>query len=134
MNLKPAHLAKLSDAATRRTFEGSDDGTPLRVIVTLKVKDDAGVPRTSQSPPETRREMRKRLIDGRTLAYQDAKTVIRALQNQDLEVKGPDKPRLTRSLVVNGLAGNILNGIELPGVARVQIDQPLRVTRVRGDS
>lgn len=135
MKLKPAHLEKLRDPATRRMFEASDDGTQLRVIVTLKVEDDTETPPVPPSIFETRRETRQRLIETRARTRGAATSaIIEALHRRHLEVKGQREPRLTRSLVVDGMARDILNGIELPGVARVQIDRPLELLRARGNS
>ena len=132
MKLRSTHIGKFGDLATRRTFENSEDDTVLRVIMTLEVKDDdpaleAPNPRQSH---ETRVEARQRLIDARARSRQAAiGPVIDALIEQHLDVKGSIAPRLIRSIVVDGAARDILKGIELPGVARVQIDQPLPLIR-----
>lgn len=132
MKLQPTHIGKLGDRLTRRTFEDSEDDTVLRVIITLDVRDDEPAPETPHPRPshETRVEARQRLIDARARSRQAAiGPVIDALIEKRLDVKGPKAPRLIRSVVVDGAARDILKGIELPGVARVQIDRSLPLIR-----
>lgn len=132
MKLHSTHIGKLGDLATRRTFEDSEDDRVLRVIITLDVKDDDPAPEAPDPLQchETRVEARQRLIRARARSREAAiGPVIDALIEQHLDVKGPKAPRLIRSIVVDGLARDILKGIELPGVARVQIDRALPLIR-----
>lgn len=134
MKLLPTHIGKLCDSATRQTFENSEDETVLRVIITLDVNDDHKALETlrPRQSHETRVETRRRLIDARTKSRKAAiRPVIDALIEQHLDVKGQAEPHLTRSIVVDGAARDILRGMELPGVARVQVDRPLPLIQPR---
>lgn len=132
MKLQSTQIGKLGDLVTRRTFEDAEDDTLLRVIITLNVQDDEPAPETPRpcASHETRVEARQRRINARARSRQAAiGPVIDALIEQRLDVKGPKTERLIRSIVVDGAASDILKGIELPGVARVQVDRPLPLIR-----
>ena len=125
----PVHLAKLSDTATRHAFEASADEMELRVILTLGFPGERPVP-TAGRRPETRLEARRQLIQAKLGTRDPAfRRMIEALVEQGLVVKGRHGRHLTRSIVVDGKARDLLKGIELPAVARAQIDQPLELIR-----
>lgn len=129
MKLTHRHLAKLTDAATRQALEASAGETELRVILTLRAHGERRIPIGGRHP-ETRLEARRQLIEAQLRVRDPAiRPTIEALVERGLVVKGGHGGHLTRSVVVDGKARDILKGIELAAVVRVQIDQSLELIR-----
>lgn len=129
MKLSKTHSEKVGDEHTRAILEAATNRTRLRAIFTvaraLQANDhDSPLPRAT----ETRQEMRVRLIRARRAKLaREYDPLTEKLALCGLDLKGGRIPRLTRRIVVDGSAGDILNGVELAEIERVHIDRHLQV-------
>ena len=132
MKLTDEQLEKIRDSITKDALEDASGDTPLRVIMTLRPKRTkktskslrvAALETRKEIPPDSRTEMRRRLIAQKTQARRaELQPIIDELTARSLDVKGG---RL-RTVVVDGLASDILKGIDVSGVSKVRVDRKVK--------
>jgi hypothetical protein len=130
MNRDTASLAK-ADPMLREALRNAGDQGIVRAVLVLRHEPDAGEP---PAPPPSaypsRVEYRRALIERqrRRLKEGEVGRTVRALEEMDLKPRGGD---LFEIVVVEGPADKVVSALELPGVARGDVDRPLELVNPR---
>jgi len=126
MKLTSANLGKADDAL-RRVLDSAKPNDPVRVVMILDPSatspraDEADLPKPSQFPD--RIAYRQALIAKQKAARAESiGATIESLKDLSLRVRGGE---ITRAVIVEGAAKDILTCLALPGVRSVALDQPI---------
>lgn len=128
-------LSKLGDEFTRKALEAAGDRTHLRAIFTISkaiARAKAIENNVNEAPlpdvNETRPDMRARLIRSNVEEITAGlRSIIKELEQRGLHPKGENRPRLSRMIVVDGDARDILHGADLDEVERFYVDRELQL-------
>lgn len=132
VKLTSADVAK-ADAALRQRLDEAKPGDTVRVVMILDPSQTSGLSHESKVPKPTefpdRVAYREALITKQKAAMTDSVgATIQSLKDLSLKVHGGE---VTRAIVVEGAAKDLLASLGLPGVRSATLDQPLRTTRPR---
>jgi hypothetical protein len=117
--------AALAQSIQRIQAQDALSDTPLRVILTLAATDDADnrLQKDDPSNYSSRRAYRSAMIANRKAAIDDAFSTVRErLGALSLVIKGG---KVSRVVICEGSAADIVIALEDPGVVKATLDQPL---------
>lgn len=113
------------DSALHNALEKAEGHEPLRTVMILESsrKSKRPVPDSTDFPDRT--TYRKALIENQQAELVDELTNVKQeLNDRSLRVKGG---HISRAVVVEGTARDILSSLELPEVKHASLDQPLEL-------
>jgi hypothetical protein len=121
----PSLQAQKADPALREALENAEGHETLRTVMVLGGETIASDDSSSPQPDafEDRTQYRQALISHqKNRLSQEIGAVKTQLRQRALNLSGGT---ITRAVVVEGKASDLLDALELPGVRHASLDQPL---------
>jgi hypothetical protein len=127
MKLAQRHISKI-DPLLREALQHADGDEVFRAVMVLGTdQEDRGEKKLAPAQFRSRSAYRGAMIDRRQRQLNDdIGGTLRALQALSLFPRGGT---ISRTIVIEGPARQILNSLELPGIRHATLDQPLELIK-----